>query len=223
MTEPIRGAGPFQFKIAEGNLQFRRQTVNDPVPTGRQILEGAGFRTADEHLLLQILEDGALESIRLDEGVDLRQAGREKFIAFRSDRSFRFVLDGRGFEWGAAEITEDLLKGLAGVGEEAGIWLELRDEPDRMLEAGEAVSLEGAEIERFRTGSVFFVCIEDEIYPWPRNTITTEEIAKQGGWDVSLGVILVDEDQNERQLEPGEEVKLEPGISFGKKHCFKRG
>ena len=41
--------------------------------------------------------------------------------------------------------------------------------------------------ERFRTGPVFVVCIEDEIYPWPRNTITTEEIAKKGGGRKSHG------------------------------------
>lgn len=74
-----------------------------------------------------------------------------------------------------------------------------------------------------KPGRKFVVCIEDRLYRWPRNTITTEEIAELGGWDPSIGVIEVDKDQNERTLEPGEVVKLKPGLAFGKKFCWKRG
>jgi len=41
--------------------------------------------------------------------------------------------------------------------------------------------------------------------------------------DASHGVIEVDKDQNERTLAPGETLELKPGVSFGKKLCFKRG
>ena len=45
-----------------------------------------------------------------------------------------------------------------------------------------------------------------------------------GGWDISEGVVLIDlEDGTERTLEPGEEIKLRPGIGFSKKIRFKRG
>ena len=68
------------------------------------------------------------------------------------------------------------------------------------------------------------VDIEGALKPWNRDTITTEEIAALGGWDVSLGVVLIDlEDGTERNLDPGEEVKLRPGIGFSKKVRFKRG
>ena len=65
--------------------------------------------------------------------------------------------------------------------------------------------------------------IEGAVKPWDKDTITTEEIARLGGWDASVGVILVYEDQTERTLEPGEVIKLEPGIAFAKKLRFKRG
>ena len=70
----------------------------------------------------------------------------------------------------------------------------------------------------------FEIDIEGELKPWDRDTITTEEIAALGGWDPSVGVILVDLDDNsERTLQPGEEVKLQPGMAFAKKIRFQRG
>ena len=65
--------------------------------------------------------------------------------------------------------------------------------------------------------------IEGALKSWDSDHITTEQIAALGGWDPSEGVILVDEDNNERTLQPGEVVKLEPGMAFSKKVMFKRG
>ena len=65
--------------------------------------------------------------------------------------------------------------------------------------------------------------VEGTTYPWDDDTITTEQIAQLGGWDVSQGVIEVDKDNNERTLAPGEVVELKPGHGFGKKHKWKRG
>jgi hypothetical protein len=72
-------------------------------------------------------------------------------------------------------------------------------------------------------GPRYFVDIEGIEHPWPKNTITTEEIAKLGGWDPSLGVIEIDKDNNERTLKPHEIVELKPGHGFSKKIKFKRG
>lgn len=72
-------------------------------------------------------------------------------------------------------------------------------------------------------GPKFILVIEGQKYPWPKDTISTEEIASLGGWDTSQGVIEVDQDNNERTLAPGEVVALKPGLGFGKKHKWKRG
>ena len=73
-------------------------------------------------------------------------------------------------------------------------------------------------------GPKYYLDIEGEEKPWDRDTITTEEIAALGGWDVSLGVILIDKkDNTERTLNPGEVVELKPGMGFSKKVRFKRG
>lgn len=72
-------------------------------------------------------------------------------------------------------------------------------------------------------GPKFFLDIEGELKPWEKETITTEEVINLGGWDPSLGAILIDKDNNERTLQPGEVVELKPGMGFSKKVRFKRG
>lgn len=72
-------------------------------------------------------------------------------------------------------------------------------------------------------GPKYFVSIEGTEYPWPKDTITTEEIAQTGGWPVSDGVKEVDADNNERDLRPGEVIELKPGHGFAKKIRWKRG
>jgi hypothetical protein len=69
----------------------------------------------------------------------------------------------------------------------------------------------------------YILNIEGEEVPWDKDTITTEEIAQLGGWDVSQGVIEVDQENVERTLAPGEVIEVKPGHGFGKKHRWKRG
>lgn len=69
----------------------------------------------------------------------------------------------------------------------------------------------------------FCLNIEGKRYRWLADTITTEQIAFVGCWDPAIGVIQIDEDNNERTLKPGEVVKLEPGKMFCKKTRWKRG
>ncbi len=69
----------------------------------------------------------------------------------------------------------------------------------------------------------FFVDIEGTIHPWPKETITTEEIIALGGWPPSEGAIEIDKDNRERTLKPGEIVHLKPGHAFAKRVLFKRG
>ena len=72
-------------------------------------------------------------------------------------------------------------------------------------------------------GPKYFVNVEGTVHPWHKDTITTEEIAHLGGWPVTDGVKEVDEDNNERDLRPGEVVQLKPGQGFSKKIGWKRG
>lgn len=72
-------------------------------------------------------------------------------------------------------------------------------------------------------GPKFQLDIEGVLKPWDKDTITTEEIIALGGWNSSQGAILIDKDNNERTLQPGEVVEIKPGMGFSKKVSFKRG
>ena len=73
-------------------------------------------------------------------------------------------------------------------------------------------------------GPKYYLDIEGELKPWDKDTITMEEVAALGEWDVSLGVILINlKDNTERTLQPGEVVEVKPGMGFSKKVRFKRG
>ena len=72
-------------------------------------------------------------------------------------------------------------------------------------------------------GPKFCVNTEGREHAWPEETITTEQIAKLGGWDPSAGVMQVDRDGTERTLKPAEVVTLLPGRAFCKRVQWKRG
>lgn len=77
--------------------------------------------------------------------------------------------------------------------------------------------------ENNKNGPKYFVDIEGVLKPWDKPTISTEEVIALGGWEPSMGVIMIDKDNNERTLNPGEIIELKPGMGFSKKVHFKRG
>jgi hypothetical protein len=128
-------------------------SVSDHVVTGQQLLDLANKRPTTEFLIFQLLNNGQIEEIRLDETTDLKKQGIEKFITFRSDRSFFFLLDGRRFQWGASLITGFQLKKLANVDPKTyGVWQEVKGAEDLELSDTQQVSLEPKGLERFFTG-----------------------------------------------------------------------
>jgi hypothetical protein len=72
-------------------------------------------------------------------------------------------------------------------------------------------------------GPKYRIDIEGVLHDWDHDTITTEDIIRLGGWDASQGVMVIDKDNNERTLQPGEVIELKPGMGFAKKVKFKRG
>lgn len=154
-TTAHNGPGLFEIQISDQSLQFTAKVIDDPVLTGSQILSIANARPASDFLLFQILRDGALEMVRPEETVDLRNAGTEKFLVFRSDRSFRFFLDERAFDWGASYISGATIKRLAGMPSETNeVWLDAAGGHDRLIDDNEMVDLASPGTERFVTRTI---------------------------------------------------------------------
>jgi hypothetical protein len=137
-----------RFKITVDGQHFE---IKDPILTGRQILAMVNKVPIEEHLLYLLGPANQLEDIDLEEAVDLRGLGKEVFITFRSDRSYRFELDGSRQDWGAPKVTETKLRDLAGIADKPQffIWQERRDEKDMRLEPGQWVDLTSEGVERF--------------------------------------------------------------------------
>lgn len=148
----LRGGHNFRIFFALDHLQFRQLEIADPVPTGRQILASAGLNPHDDIGLFMILTSGDFEDVRLDEPVDLRGRGIERFIAFRSDRTFRFSLDDKQIVWGHPSMLSDDLHFLADTDDETAVFLEVRGGEDILIDADTSVDLTAAGIERFITG-----------------------------------------------------------------------
>ncbi|WP_165390314.1 multiubiquitin domain-containing protein [Thalassococcus sp. S3] len=148
-----RDHGPYKVQVGDHDLQFTHVVVDDPTPTGRQIIEGAGYRKAEEHLVFQVLRNGELEELRLEETTDLRPGQVERFLVFRSAESYRFDIDGKRLEWGHKVITGRVLKKLAGV-EPAkfAVWQVIPGKDDILVGDTDLISLADAGLEHFFTG-----------------------------------------------------------------------
>lgn len=149
-----RDAGPYRMQIGDVALNFDRYRIDDPVPTGRQILDVVEARPAEEHLVFQLFRNGDLKELALDDTVDLRTAGVERFLVFQSAESYRIELDGQVKEWGACVISGRVLKVLAGADKPGyGVWMEVRGAEDRPIDDNELVRLDEKGLERFFTGA----------------------------------------------------------------------
>ncbi|CAI9912211.1 multiubiquitin domain-containing protein [Pseudomonas paraeruginosa] len=146
----VRDHGPYKIQLGNDALEYRPLVIADPVPTGQQVLEAAELRPVDEYLLFQVLANGHLELLSPSETTDLRQAGIEKFLAFKSDRTFRFFIDGRAQDWGAQRISGRTLKTLAGVDPNLyDIFLVIPGDDDELIEDRDLFDLARPGVEHF--------------------------------------------------------------------------
>lgn len=179
---PLREAAAYRIRFGLEGLTFRHIDVPDPVPTGRQILDSAGLDQRADYLLFALLDSGDLEDIRLDETIDLRGKGAERFVAFKSDRDFKFKLNDRQMAWGHAELLGSVLYELANPSPDEAVFLEVRGGQDRLIEPDDRINLDEPGIERFITaprpnkGYVIVVNAVEETVP--DKHVTFEQVVK---------------------------------------------
>lgn len=179
---PLREAAAYRIRFGLEGLTFRHIDVPDPVPTGKQILDSAGLDRRSDYLLFAILASGDFEDIRLDETVDLRGKGAERFIAFKSDRDFKFKLNDSQMAWGRAEMLGSVLYDLADTSPEEAIFLEVRGGEDRLIESDDHINLEEPDIERFitapRPNKVYVIVVNAVEETVPDKHVTFEQVVK---------------------------------------------
>jgi hypothetical protein len=178
----LRPANAYRIQFALENINFRPLSVADPIPLGRQILEAAGLETERGYSLFAIIENGDFEDVRLDEPFDLRGAGAERFVAFLTDRDFKFVVNSQEERWGKPAISGHVLAVLAKPGPDEAVFLEVRGGTDILVEPAMLIDLGASGVERFFTAPRPPVEIEivvntrARLVPGP--TVTFEQIVE---------------------------------------------
>lgn len=178
----LREASAYRIRFGLEGLTFRNIDVPDPVPTGRQILASAGLDHRADYILYAYLDTGDFEDVRLDETFDLRGKAAERFIAFKSDRDFKFSLNDRQLTWGRADMLGSVLYDLADASPDEAVFLEVRGGEDRLIEPDDRVNLDAPGIERFitapkpQTGYVILVNSVEETVP--DKHVTFEQVVK---------------------------------------------
>lgn len=147
----LKPAKAYRIKFGLGNLDFRNIEVSDPLPIGRQILDSAGLNAHDNYVLVAILDSGDFEDVRLSETFDLRQKGAERFIAFKTDRDYKFTLNDRQLIWGNSILPAEVLYHLAQPEPDEVIFKDVRGGEDILIERDEIVDLDAPGVERFIT------------------------------------------------------------------------
>lgn len=184
-----------------------------PDPTGGRVLEKAGFNPVNDHVLILFTRRGS-RSIGLDETVNLAMAGTEVFRAFKSDRIFRFTLNGYGFEWGVAKLLVQELRDSGHVGHNEVLVLE-RDGDDVELPPDGVINLTPAGTEHMRTERrLITVYFESEPREIQRGKYSTAELISLFG--VQTGYILeyLSEDGQLTPLGPEGKLRVKDGMKF---------
>ena len=178
----LREAVASRIRFGLDGLNFRNINVPDPVPTGRQILASAGLEHRTDYILYAYLDTGDFEDVRLDETFDLRGKGAERFIAFKSDRDFKFSLNDRQLAWGHANMLGSVLYDLAETSPDDAVFLEVCGGEDLLIEPDDRINLDAPGIERFitapkpQTGYIILVNSVEETVP--DKHVTFEQVVK---------------------------------------------
>ena len=150
--------------------------TNDPVLSGREVLQKAGFKPASDHVLIERTNPGT-RSVGLDEKIDLATPGREIFHAFVADRTYNFTIDELGYEWGAPTITEAQLREVTSADDSLAFVLERTDQPDQVIEDGESVDLNAKGTEHIRTTKrIVRIIVNAREYEVPAPKITYDQV-----------------------------------------------
>lgn len=210
-AEAARRPGPdgkFSTTVNGAPVQF-----GDAQPKGERILDKAGFKPAGDFVLIQLMRHGT-RSIGLDETVDLTAPSTEAFRAFKSDRIFRFTLDGHGFEWGVRKIAEPELRIIGHVRDDEVIVLD-RDGDEVELKRGDELDLGEAGTEHLHTEKrLITVFFENKPREIPRGTYTTEQLKHLFGVQEGYVLEVINEEGNLTELKPGKKLRVKDGMRF---------
>ncbi len=141
----------FQYEL-DGQMVV----TSDAILTGRDIRNHAGLHPASDHLLIEI-GDATSRSIGLEEEIHLKGGEVTVLRSFRGDRVYSLLINERGFEWGAGEISASDIRRYARVPEDHELILD--SDHDQPIEDSGIVCLKPAGVERILSRQPRQLCI----------------------------------------------------------------
>ena len=186
--------GRLAIEIGDADFNFRSADIADSKVVGSQIMEAAGVRPADDVVVLQHLTSGELESLRMNEIVDLAEPGIERFFVLTgADEMKRFFVDRLGMEWPYGTLAARHIKFLAKAGPDEQLVFDGPHGPV-VLEDDATVDLADEGVERFRLEKpVWCLIVHGVTLTLNVPTILTRDALVQAGfkpteWSVMLKV-----------------------------------
>lgn len=228
----IPEAETYRIRLWDGDGFDEKRSISDHNPTARQVLETFERLPADEHVLLYLPRAGKLETIDLDDTIDLRERGPERFFSFKTDRLLNFMVNGRRFAWGANKIPVDLVHLVARIPDNEALYLEQTDVADKELNAGDVVRLGGKGLERLSSREQSWkLNVQGVLLTLMTPMIVVKDALAQAGFDPNANWIAILKRRGEAKLQvaltdnidlrlPGiEKLRLTPGqINNGEAH-----
>ena len=183
-TAPHHGKGQHRIEVADETLTYQAIHISDPTPTGAQLARAAGFKDPNEAIVLHVLKDGALETVRPEEVIDLHHHDG-RFVVVASDRIYLLTVDGQRFDWPCGIVSGRLIRKLASIPEEKALYLERVNQPDRLIGACELVDLNSNGIESFitRNKAGWKLNVHGVVIEVATPTITVSAAMEQAGFD----------------------------------------
>ncbi|MEE4212300.1 MAG: multiubiquitin domain-containing protein [Parvularcula sp.] len=179
----------FRIRLWAGDGFDEKRDIADGIVQGRQILESFDRRPAEEHELLMLRSGGpGLRRVGLEDTVDLREEGPERFFAFRTAQLWNLLANGVRFPWGAETIAVQLIRLVARIPETQQLVLERRDEPDFALNEEDVVDLTEPGLERIiARAPVWKLNVQGVILTLATPTIVVETALAEAGFDPNEG------------------------------------
>lgn len=201
--------------IADETLNFQPHDLHSDRPDGATIAALRGFKPADYPVVMAVLPNGELESLRPDEPIHPLYADA-RFIVVPSDRLYRFSIDGVFFEWMCRFISGAQVRKLGDIPRSKTLYLERVDRPDREIEDGEFVDLDAPGVEVFRSRKrTYKLNVQGVVIDVQDDSIKVSDALTQAGFDPSQGwqIFLVVAGQPKRKVTVDDVIDLTtPGI-----------
>lgn len=184
-------------------------------PKGEDILAAAGRPADANQIVLQVLKVGGLESISLEEPVNLTLG--TKFVLATGDRTFRFAIDGKPYEWPYARISGEILRELAGAGADQELDI-LRRGAGAPVPPKELIDLAEAGVEHFvkiTKKKTWKLKVQGETLEYDVPEVKVSEAMTRAGFDPKKAwhIYLIVKDQPKQEVSLDYSVDLrKPGI-----------